>query len=136
MAAAEDFDRIRMECIDPLQYAYELIRPIVLFGESAAERSRQTGVDRTVIGEKARRFVTDGMSALADGRTQPATGEGPTYPDAIAGYILYLKLKHCSKPRISFILNRLQDMLVADIVQAIEISALMVYMRLHAHYAV
>lgn len=45
-------------------------------------------------------------------------------------------LKHCSKPRISFILNRLQDMLVADIVQAIEISALMVYMRLHAHYAV
>jgi len=94
VAAAEDFDRIRMECIDPLQYAYELIRPIVLFGESAAERSRQTGVDRTVIGEKARRFVTDGMSALADGRTQPATGEGPTYPDAIAGYILYLKQRY------------------------------------------
>jgi len=92
--AAEDFDRIRMACIDPLQYAYELIRPIVLFGESAAERSRQTGVDRTVIGEKARRFVTDGMSALADGRTQPATGQGPTYPDAIAGYILYLKQRY------------------------------------------
>ena len=94
VAAAEEFDRIRMECIDPLQYAYELIRPIVLFGESAAERSRQTGVDRTVIGDKARRFVTDGMSALADGRTQPATGEGPTYPDAIAGYILYLKQRY------------------------------------------
>ncbi len=94
MPAAEDFDRIRMACIDPLQYAYELIRPIVLFGESAAERSRQTGVDRTVIGEKARRFVTDGMSALADGRTQPATGQGPTYADAIAGYILYLKQRY------------------------------------------
>jgi hypothetical protein len=94
VSAAEDFDRIRMECIDPLQYAYELIRPIVLFGESAAERSRQTGVDRTVISDKARRFVTDGMSALADGRTQPATGEGPTYPDAIAGYILYLKQRY------------------------------------------
>ena len=94
VSAAEDFDRIRMECIDPLQYAYELIRPIVLFGESAAERSRQTGVDRTVIGDKARRFVTDGMSALADGRTQPATGEGPTYPEAIAGYILYLKQRY------------------------------------------
>jgi len=87
VSAAEDFDRIRMECIDPLQYAYELIRPIVLFGESAAERSRQTGVDRTVISDKARRFVTNGMSALADGRTQAATGEGLTYPDAIAGYI-------------------------------------------------
>jgi hypothetical protein len=91
VSAAEDFDRIRMECVDPLQYAYELIRPIVLFGETAAERSRQTGVDRTVIGEKARRFVTDGMNALADGRTQPTTSDGPTYPEAIAGYILYLK---------------------------------------------
>jgi transposase InsO family protein/transposase len=80
-----------MECVDPLQYAYELIRPIVLFGETAAERSRQTGVDRTVIGDKARRFVTDGMNALGDGRTQPTTGDGPTYPEAIAGYILYLK---------------------------------------------
>lgn len=58
-----------MQFIDPLQYAYALIRPIVLFGETAAERSRQPGVDRTVIGDKARRFVSDGMSALADGRT-------------------------------------------------------------------
>ena len=91
MSAAEDFDQIRMQFVDPLQYAYELIRPIVLFGETAAERSRQTDVDRTVIGDKARRFVTDGMSALADGRTQPASGEGPIYPEATAGYILYLK---------------------------------------------
>jgi hypothetical protein len=91
VSAAEDFDQIRLQFVDPLQYAYELIRPIVLFGETAAERSRQTGVDRTVIGDKARRFVTDGMSALADGRTQPASGEGPIYPEAIAGYILYLK---------------------------------------------
>ena len=91
MSAAEDFEQIRMQFIDPLQHAYELIRPIVLFGETAAERSRQTGVDRTVIGDKARRFVTDGMIGLADGRTQPATGEGPIYPEAIAGYIIYLK---------------------------------------------
>jgi putative transposase len=91
VSAAEDFDQIRMQFVDPLQYAYELIRPIVLFGETAAERSRQTGVDRTVIGDKARRFVSDGMSALAAGRTQPASGEGPIYPEAIAGYILYLK---------------------------------------------
>ena len=91
MAAQDDFARIRTEFIDPFQHDYEAIRPVVLFGETAAERSRQTGVDRTVIGDKARRFVTDGMSALADGRTQPASGEGPIYPEAIAGYILYLK---------------------------------------------
>ncbi|ETX03613.1 MAG: hypothetical protein ETSY1_46690 (plasmid) [Candidatus Entotheonella factor] len=91
MSAAEDFEQIRMFFLDPLQHDYEVIRPIVLFGETAAERSRQTGIDRTVIGEKARRFVTDSMGALADGRTQPAVGEGPIYPEAIAGYIIYLK---------------------------------------------
>lgn len=91
MSAAEDFHQIRLHFIDPLQHDYEVVRPLVLFGATAAERSRQTGVERTVIGEKARRFVTDGMLGLQDGRTQPHPPVGPMYPEAIAGYILYLK---------------------------------------------
>jgi hypothetical protein len=63
----------------------------VLFGETAAERSRQTGIDRTVIGDKARRFVTDGMSGLRDGRREPRPADGPIYPEGIVGYIIYLK---------------------------------------------
>lgn len=86
MSAAEDFEQIRMAFLDPLQHDYEVIRPIILFGETAAERSRQTGIDRTVVGDKARRFVTDGMMGLADRRTQPTAGEGPIYPEAIAGW--------------------------------------------------
>ena len=91
MSAAEDFAQIRMQFIDPLQHDYEVIRPIVLFGETAAERSRQTGIDRTVIGDKARRFVTDGMIGLRDGRSEPRPSDGPIYPEGIAGYIIYLK---------------------------------------------
>ena len=91
MSAQEDFAQIRMHVIDPLQYYYEVVRPMLLFGETAAERSRQTGMERTVVGEKARRFVTQGMLGLADGRTQPPAGEGPLYPEAIAAYILYVK---------------------------------------------
>jgi transposase InsO family protein/transposase len=94
VSAAEDFHQIRMHFIDPLQHDYEVVRPIVLFGETAAERSRQTGIDRTVIGDKARRFVTDGMIGLADGRTQPRPTQGPIYPEAIAGYIIYLKQRY------------------------------------------
>ena len=94
MSTAEEFKQMRMQFIDPLQHDYEVVRPIVLFGESAAERSRQTGIDRTVIGDKARRFVTDGMTGLADRRTQPIAGEGPVYPEAIAGYIIYLKQRY------------------------------------------
>jgi putative transposase len=91
VSAQEEFEHIRRQFIDPIQHDYEVIRPIVLFAETAAERSRQTGVERTVVGDKARRFVLAGMLGLADRRAETAGRKGHTYPDAIAGYIVYLK---------------------------------------------
>ena len=91
MAAQEEFAHIRQHFVDPIQHDYEVIRPIVLFAETAAERSRQTGVERTVVGDKARRFVLEGMDGLRDRRTEAKGPQAPGYPDAIAGYILYLK---------------------------------------------
>jgi hypothetical protein len=40
VAAQEDFAYIRQYFVDPIQHDYEVIRPIVLFAETAAERSR------------------------------------------------------------------------------------------------
>ena len=91
MSAQEEFARIREQFVDPLQHDYEVIRPIVLFGETAAERSRQTGLERTTVGDKARRFVLDGMDGLRDRRTEARGAQESGYPEAIAGYILYLK---------------------------------------------
>ena len=91
MSAQEDFEHIRRQCVDPIQHDYEVIRPLVLFAETAAERSRQTGVERTVVGDKARRFVIEGMLGLTDGRAEAAGRKGHSYPAAIAGYIVYLK---------------------------------------------
>jgi transposase InsO family protein len=91
VSAQEEFAHIRQQFIDPIQHDYEVIRPIVLFAETAAERSRQTGVERTVVGDKARRFVLEGMLGLTDRRTETAGRKGHTYPDAIAGYIVYVK---------------------------------------------
>jgi transposase InsO family protein len=91
VSAQEEFAHIRQQFIDPIQYDYEVIRPIVLFAETAAERSRQTGVERTVVGDKARRFVLAGMLGLTDRRAETAGRKGHTYPDAIAGYIVYLQ---------------------------------------------
>ncbi len=90
MSAQEEFEHIRRQLVDPIQHDYEVIRPIVLFAETAAERSRQTGVERTVVGDKARRFVLEGMLGLLDGRAA-AGRKGQSYPEAIAGYIVYLK---------------------------------------------
>jgi putative transposase len=91
VSAQEEFARIREQFVDPLQHDYEVIRPIVLFGETAAERSRQTGLERTTVGDKARRFVLDGMDGLRDRRTEARGAQESGYPEAIAGYILYLK---------------------------------------------
>ena len=92
MSTQEEFEHIRRQFIDPIQHDYEVIRPIVLFAETAAERSRQTGVERTVVGDKARRFVMEGMFGLVDQRAGQAGRKGQRYPAAIAGYILYVKL--------------------------------------------
>jgi hypothetical protein len=91
VSAQEEFAWIQLQFIDPTQRDYEIIRPIVLFGETAAERSRQTGVERTVVGDKARRFVLGGIAGLQDQRTQSRDPQEPVYPEAIAGYIVYLK---------------------------------------------
>jgi putative transposase len=91
VSAQEEFEQIRRQFIDPIQHDYEVIRPIVLFADTAAERSRQTGVERTVVGDKARRFVLEGMLGLTDGRAEAAGRKGHRYPAAIAGYIVYLK---------------------------------------------
>jgi len=91
VSAVEGLAQIRMYFIDLLQHDYEVVRPIVLLGDTTAEHCRQTRIDRTVIGDKARRFITDGMIGLTDGRTQPRPLDGSIYPEAIAGYIIYLK---------------------------------------------
>jgi hypothetical protein len=91
VSAQEEFARIREQFVDPLQHDDAGIRPLVLFGETAAERSRQTGLERTTVGAKARRFVLDGMDGLRDRRLEARGGQAPGYPEAMAGYILYLK---------------------------------------------
>jgi hypothetical protein len=79
---------LRLHFTDPIQHDYEVIRPIVLFAEPVAERSRETDIERTTVGEKARRFVTAGMLGLVDRRTTSSGRKGHTYPAAIANYIL------------------------------------------------
>lgn len=91
MSAAEDFTQYQLQFIDPIQYNYEVIRPIVLFAETIAERSRQTGLERTTIGDKARRFIQDGMLGLVDQRAGHAGRQGHRYPEAVAAYMLYVK---------------------------------------------
>src|SRR5437660_9683096 len=48
----------------PEQTAYELLRPVVLFGDPALQRSKETGEPRTSLERKADDFDTHGMVSL------------------------------------------------------------------------
>ena len=91
MSAAEDFAQYKLHFVDDIQHDYEVIRPIVLLAETIAERSRQTGIERTVVGAKARRFAMAGMLGLVDQRLVNPGGKGHVYPEAVAAHILSLK---------------------------------------------
>lgn len=91
LSSPEEFDQLKLKFIDPIQTDYEIIRPIVLFSETVSERSRQTGVERTSVGEKARRFIQQGMLGLHDQRAGKVGRKGDEYPEPVAAYILYLK---------------------------------------------
>lgn len=89
MASAEEFSQLRLKFIDPIQHNYEVIRPIVLYSETIAERSRQTDLERRHIGKKAQRFVLKGMLGLVDQWTEKSGGQIHQDPKAVATHILY-----------------------------------------------
>ena len=91
MSAAEDFAQYQLRFVDDIQHDYEVIRPIVLFAETIAERSRQTGIEPTVVGAKARRFAMEGMLGLVDQRLVNPGRKGHVYPEAVAAHILSVK---------------------------------------------
>lgn len=60
----EDWQQLQLALQWPEQVAYELIRPIVLFGRSPAQRARETGRPRRTLHRKAERFDALGMASL------------------------------------------------------------------------
>jgi hypothetical protein len=87
----EAFEQLALRFIDPLQHDYEVIRDVVLFATTLTERAAETGLDRSTVGAKARRFVEDGMLGLADQRTTRAGRKPHPFPQRVAGFLLYAK---------------------------------------------
>ena len=94
MDAKNDFAQLSLRFTDPVQHDYELIRPVVLFAEPVSQRSEDTEMERTKIGEKARRFIIDGMAGLGDRRQGNSGRNKHEYPPVIATEILRLKQQY------------------------------------------
>jgi transposase InsO family protein len=59
-----DWQQIRPLLKDPAQFQYEIIRPVILFGQTPKERAAETGMPRSTIYYRANLFDQAGMAAL------------------------------------------------------------------------
>jgi transposase InsO family protein len=91
MQSEESFAQLCLRFTDPIQYDYEVIRPVVLFAQSTNSRSQETETPRTTVREKAKRFIMEGMLGLVDRRPAASGNREVGFPEPIARQILYLK---------------------------------------------
>ena len=76
--ALEEWLELRKRCPWPEQQRYEVLRSVVLFGQSPAERALETGVPRSSLYDRVKRFKELGMISLfTDSEERPSR---PTLP--------------------------------------------------------
>jgi hypothetical protein len=59
-----DWGKLRPLLKDPAQLQYEIIRPVILFGQTPTERAAETGMPRSTIYYRANLFDQAGMASL------------------------------------------------------------------------
>lgn len=87
----EDWRQVALLSTSAEQRTYELIRPVVLFGRSPAERARETGAAERTLYRQAARFDAAGMASLFP---PPKPARHRTLPEHIRRAILELKAEH------------------------------------------
>ena len=83
----DDWQQLDLLVRSPEQRTYEIIRPVVLFGRSPAERARQTGAPQRTLYRQAARFEREGMASLFG---PPKVERHRTLPENIRRHILAL----------------------------------------------
>ncbi|HEY7031617.1 MAG TPA: hypothetical protein VH482_09835 [Thermomicrobiales bacterium] len=69
----DDWRQLRLLVASPEQAAYELLRPLVIFGQSVRARARETSVPERTLRRKAARFAAAGIRSLFDVEEPPAS---------------------------------------------------------------
>jgi putative transposase len=94
----DDWTQLRLLVTSPEQETYELLRPVVLFGQSARSRARETGVPERTLRRKVTRFDAAGMRSLFEAEPVPSPATAATdrrvLPAAIRRAIVELKAEY------------------------------------------
>jgi len=91
--STDDWRQLRLLVASPEQEAYELLRPIVLFGQTPATRARETGISERTLRRKADDFDERGMASLFDQPAAPVL-DRRRLPVELRQAIVALKAEH------------------------------------------
>ena len=89
----DEWDQLRLLVTSPEQETYELLRPVVLFGQPAATGARETGVAARTLRRKAARFDAAGMRSLFQ-PDEPPVPDRRSLPLGIRKAIAELKAEY------------------------------------------
>src|SRR3712207_3506696 len=86
----DEWEQVELLCGWPEQRDYELIRPLVLFGDPVTERAEETGTSERALYRRTSAFEAEGMASLFGSGT---TGRS-RMPPAVRRLIVDLKAEH------------------------------------------
>jgi hypothetical protein len=106
-----DIDQIRLYVAWKEQEVYEVLRPISLFGVTAAARAGETGIAERTLVRKADLFDAMGMASLFEQKKAPTPKDGRQVPADVRQRVLNLKAEYPAlRPReIAAICRRSDD---------------------------
>jgi transposase len=89
----EEFGQLRLGFVDPMQWRYEVIRPLVLFGDrTATQRAHETQTHPDTVRALRRRFRQQGMPGLLPSSGSPGRPQrAPRIPEAVRQEVDRLK---------------------------------------------
>lgn len=94
MPHTEAWDAIQQMCLWPEQKAYEILRPVVLFGDPPGERAQETGKSERTLRWQADRFDAEGMVSLFHPTKHQETDDHRSLPPPIRQAIVDLKAEY------------------------------------------
>jgi len=92
--STDDWQQLQLLLDWPEQIAYELIRPVVLFGATAGERAHQTGAPERSVRRRAHRFDAAGMASLFANFTESKQSDRRMLPPPLRQLIVDRKTEY------------------------------------------
>jgi putative transposase len=89
-----DWQEIKQYTLWPEQEQYERLRPVILFGETAAERAKEIGGSPRTLHDQAKRFAQEGMRSLFHKERPQTADTGRSLPPEMRQLIVDLKAEH------------------------------------------